>query len=99
MTSKLSPLLLMLAVLLAGCVSSSRLNFEKMSEQEIYAYNLDQPLLKKIYCYEDSGTGSYIRRRNCVTVEDYMYQLERSVLALDVLQPSASFNAFSSSRD
>jgi hypothetical protein len=91
--------LMLCALLLTGCIASDRPRFISMSEAEIYAYNQERPLMKKVYCFEEDTTSSYIRRRQCMTVEEYVYRLERSVLALDVLQPTSGLGIFSSSRD
>jgi len=81
-------LFLPLLVTVAGCVASDTPNFNRMTEEEIFAYNLDQPLMKKIYCFEENETSTFIRRRRCMTVENYVYRLEKAVLTLDVMQPT-----------
>ena len=92
-------LLLLAAALFVACTITGRPDFISMSEEDIYAYNLEQPLMKKVYCFQENMTGSYIRRRQCMTVEEYVYRLEQSVLALDVLQPSSGVGAFGAVRD
>jgi len=92
-------LLLSILLLVSACASEPRQNFVRMTEEEIYAYNMERPLMEKIYCFEERQTSTYIRRRQCMTVEDYVYRLERAALALDVLQPSTGTPAFGTPRD
>ncbi|MEZ5488899.1 MAG: hypothetical protein R3F50_01110 [Gammaproteobacteria bacterium] len=92
-------LLLLCSALSVACTVTGRPDFINMSEEDIYAHNLEQPLMKKVYCFQENMTGSYIRRRQCMTVEEYVYRLEQSVLALDVLQPSAGAGPFGVIRD
>ncbi|MBT8147276.1 MAG: hypothetical protein KJN90_10520 [Gammaproteobacteria bacterium] len=93
------PLLLTILLLASACATESQRNFLKMTEEEIYVYNMDKPLMEKVYCFEERQTSTYIRRRQCMTVENYVYRLERAVLALDVLQPSTGVGAFGTIRD
>ena len=95
----LRSLLLLASALCVACTVTGRPDFISMSEEDIYAYTLEKPLMKKVYCFQENMTGSYIRRRQCMTVEEYVYRLEQSVLALDVLQPSAGVGAFGVIRD
>ena len=88
-----------LALLLVACATETQQNFLKMTEEEIYVYNMDKPLREKIYCFEEKQTSSFIRRRQCMTVEDYVFRLERAALALDVLQPATGVGAFGSARN
>lgn len=81
-----------MALLTAGCATNT-LNFATMSEEELYAYNLDQPLMKRVLCREERTTSSFIRKRRCATVEELVAQNTDSVLALDVLNYGVNFNA------
>lgn len=97
--NKFRPLLLLTSALIFACTVTGQPDFISMSEEDIYAYNLEQPLMKKVYCFQENMTGSYIRRRQCMRVEEYVYRLEQSILALDVLQPSTGGSAFGVARD
>lgn len=91
-------LLFSTVLLVSACASSDpRPDFLRMTEEEIYVYNMERPLMEKIYCFEERQTSTYIRRRQCMTVEDYVYRLERAALALDVLQPTTGNSVFSRS--
>ncbi len=57
-------------VISTGCqVDSGIPNFERMSSEELAAYNASQPLLQKIVCLDDERSFSRVRRRTCATVE------------------------------
>ena len=92
---------LLISILLStiACGTSDRPNFMQMTEEEIYVYNMDKPLMDKIYCFEEKQTSTFIRRRQCMTVESYVYRLERAALALDVLQPTTGRPTLSGPRD
>jgi len=92
-------LLFSTVLLVSACASEPRPNFIRMTEEEIYVYNMERPLMEKIYCFEERQTSTYIRRRQCMTVEDYVYRLERAALALEVLQPATGQPAFGRSLD
>ena len=98
---KITGIVLILSTLLlvSACAVNNRQNFLRMTEEEIYVYNMDKPLMDKIYCFEERQTSTYIRRRQCMTVEDYVYRLEQAALALDVLQPTTGVPAFGTRRD
>jgi hypothetical protein len=81
-------LLIPTLLLVVACNTGPRPNFMRMTEEEIYVYNIGKPLMEKVYCFEEKQTSTYIRRRQCMTVEDYVYRLERAALALEVMQPS-----------
>jgi len=72
---------------LAACSTGERTVSRSLSDQEVYQYNLDKPLREKIYCYERTRTGSRIPRRTCMTVADYMDELDRDAATLSVAQP------------
>ena len=91
--------LVLSALLFTACSTNTRPNFVQMTEEEIYVYNMERPLMEKVYCFEEQQTSTYIRRRQCMTVENYVYRLERAALALDVLQPTTGYSAIRSGRD
>ncbi len=92
-------LLISILLFTIACSTSNRPNFLRMSEEEIYIYNMNKPLMDKIYCFEEKQTSTFIRRRQCMTVEDYVYRLERAALVLDVLQPSTGRETLSGPRN
>jgi hypothetical protein len=61
-----------------------------MSEQELFTYNQEQPLMEKVWCTTDSDTSSYIRKRRCMTVADWVDYNARSVDKLEVLNSAGS---------
>ena len=68
-----------------ACVDTSGIpNFERMSEQELAAYNSGRPIGQMIVCGEDDRAFSRVRRRRCMTVEQ-MYGSADQARQLDVL--------------
>ena len=54
---------------LAACEVDTGPNFERMSFDELAAYNQGKPLRQMIVCGEDNRSFSRVRRRRCMTVE------------------------------
>jgi hypothetical protein len=98
MKSVIRILLLGLTLAVAACGTNTRPDFLSMSEEEIFAYNLEKPLMDKVYCFEERETSSYIRRRKCMTVEDYVDRTQKAVDKLYTLQPSGP-GIFANRRD
>lgn len=56
-------------LLLSGCVATAgEPKFERMSEEELAAYNQGKPISQMIVCGDDERNFSRIRRRACMTV-------------------------------
>lgn len=69
---KLLPKLITLGFLtlgLAACEVADIPNFERMTLDELAAYNQGRPLGQMIVCSEESRSFSRVRRRRCMTVE------------------------------
>ncbi len=86
--------LIMLGLLslgLVACVASDIPNFERMSFEELAAYNNGRPLGQMIVCSEENRSFSRVRRRRCMTVEA-MYGSADQISQLGVLNtiPGAS---------
>ncbi len=75
--------------LLAACttVDDGMPKFEKMSEEELAAYNAGRNLSQMIVCQDDTSTMSRVRRRRCATVE-VMYGTGLSAEQLNILTSS-----------
>ena len=57
-------------LVVAGCqVDDGIPRFERMSDEELAAYNTGKPLSQMIVCAEDDRSFSRVRRRTCATVE------------------------------
>jgi len=57
-------------LVVAGCqVDDGIPRFERMSDEELAAYNTGKPLSQMIVCGEDDRSFSRVRRRSCATVE------------------------------
>lgn len=62
-------LLMLFSMILTSCVSTEGdVNFERMSEEELAAYNATQPIRQMIVCINEDRSLSRVRRR-CMTVE------------------------------
>jgi len=85
-------LLSALSLLIVAC-SNLPPSFVTMSEEELYAYNAEQPIRRRVLCREETTTSSYIRKRRCYTVQELVDANTNSVLTLDVLNYGANFNA------
>lgn len=85
-------LLLAVPVAIVGCGNLPP-TFGSMSEEELYAYNSTQPLMKRVLCREERTTSSYIRKRRCYTVQELVDANTSSVQALDVLNYGSNYNA------
>ncbi len=53
-----------------ACSTSSQPRFDRMSEEELIAYNQSVPAQERVYCREEVAVGSHIRRRICSKVQD-----------------------------
>ncbi len=70
-------------LIMASCVEPG-INFERMSEAELAAYNSGRNIAQMIVCTEDNRAFSRVRRRRCVTVEQ-MYGSVQQADQLGVL--------------
>lgn len=95
--SKLLTLLFASAVLMA--CGTMPTHFAGMSEEELYAYNLSKPFPEQIICQEEKTTSSYIRKRRCQTVQQFINERANSDMALNVLDYGAKFPAIRPSLD
>jgi len=60
-------------LILSSCANTpTTFTFERMSDEEIYAYNEGLPLLNQIYCTNEASVSSRIKRRNCKTYQEWM---------------------------
>ena len=54
---------------LASC-STTVIPIERMSEEELFAYNKSVDFWDQVYCTNDIRTGSHIRKRVCATLRE-----------------------------
>ena len=67
---------ILFAVVLASCNATDRTPFRKMTEEELIAYNSTMPLEHNVFCFEDVRTGSFIKKKRCMTLRDIMDNVE-----------------------
>ena len=75
-----------IAVLTGACVNTTGdINFERMSDEELAAYNSGRNIGQMIVCTDETRSLSRVRRRRCGTV-DAMYGSESQAAQLGVLE-------------
>ncbi len=77
---------------LAAC-GTAPLNFESLSEEELFAYNAEQPLLRQVICVNERRTSSHIRKRRCQSIHDIITERSTAGMQLQVLDWGAHYNA------
>lgn len=83
------PFLIGCGFVLAAC-QIPEANFLTMSEEELYRYNAERPVMEQVVCRKEASTSTFIRKKQCQTVSQIVYGLSDSVMALDVLNYSVS---------
>ena len=68
------------------------INFERMSEAELAAYNQGRNIAQMIVCSENNRSFSRVRRRSCLTVEQ-MYGSEQQASQLGVLNSIPGYSS------
>lgn len=71
--------------MLASCQSADNRSFRQMSEEELIAYNTTVALGDNVYCFEDVRTGSFIRKKYCLTLQEIVDQVNDNSHTLGVL--------------
>ena len=84
-TTATKSLLILAGLLLASCaVDDGMPDFERMSDEELAAYNKGRNLSQMIVCNEDTSTMSRVRRQRCAPIEA-MYGTRLSVEQINIL--------------
>ncbi|NKB34412.1 MAG: hypothetical protein GKR91_15075 [Pseudomonadales bacterium] len=77
---------------LVSCQATDRTSFRQMTEEELIAYNSTVELGDNVYCFDDVRTGSFIRKKHCLTLQEIVNQVNDNSHTLGVLNyggPSA----------
>ena len=90
---------LILPVLLLAACASNQPNFVTMSEEELHAYNAEQPLMKKVYCSVRREASSWIPRRHCATIERLVHERANAMDRLYTLSPATGASVFGRNLD
>ena len=86
-------LLLSTVSLLGACnLNPEQPAFVNMSDEELYAYNLEKPLKDQVYCRTETTTSTYIRKRRCNTVLAWVQEIENNAASLQVLNFGWNYN-------
>lgn len=80
------------AVVFTAC-QNQPMSFAAMSEQELYAYNLDKPVLDQVVCVEEKTTSSYIRKRRCESLRRIITDRSTVDMQLEVLNYGYNYNS------
>lgn len=70
------------SVILASCTGTNQLAFHRMTEIELQVYNESVELPDMVYCFDEVRTGSFIKKRYCLTLLDIAVALEDNSHAL-----------------
>jgi len=81
-----------LAGFLTACQNAPR-TFESMTEEELFAYNTEQPIMQQVICVTETTTSSYIRKRRCQSLDKIINERSSAVMQLDVLNWGVDYNA------
>lgn len=84
----------MILLALTAC-SSSQKSFNTMSEEELFAYNLDRPIMDQVVCEKRRQSASRIRSNVCMTFREMAKERSNGFQKLQVLNyraPSLGFN-------
>jgi hypothetical protein len=73
---------------LTACNSSYK-SFNTMSEEEIFAYNLDKPVMDQVICEQRRGSASRIRNTVCKTVRELTDERNIGLRKLQVINHRA----------
>ena len=81
-------------LVLAACSSNNQdsyysYNFNKMTSQELYIYNLSQSPMDQVVCEDRRRTGSRISKSVCMTMRDIERERVEEMRKLDVINRSA----------
>lgn len=71
-------------IALTAC-SSGQKSFNTMTEDEIFAYNLDRPVEQQVICEKRRQSASRIRNNVCMTVQEMATERDRGYSKLQVL--------------
>lgn len=85
-------LLTALSCLVMASCAYDDINFERMSEVELAAYNQGRNIAQMIVCSEDARSFSRVRHRRCLTVEQ-MYGSAEQASLLGVLNSVPGFSS------
>lgn len=85
--------------LLAACNSNSGPSFVNMSEVELAAHNRGLPPEEQIFCVHEADSSTYIRKRICRSVLDWVEHNERAAMTLEVLNSRPNYSLPNSIQD
>lgn len=84
-------LILAISVLLVtACASTGRVDYNRMTTQEVAEYNQTAALMDQVYCTEDVRIGSHIRKRYCAPLNELVDEYLRSMNKINALHIGTS---------
>ena len=84
-------------IALTACNSSQK-SFSSMTDEELYAYNLDRPVEEQVICQERRQSASRIRKSVCMTFQDMTEQRTKDMRRLQLLNHRVSFTMLNQAR-
>ena len=78
--------------------SSSQKSFNNMTEEELFTYNFDKPIMDQVICEERRPIGSRISNSVCMTVREIAGERDRGYSKLQVLNNPVPYMTFNQSR-
>lgn len=75
----------MASLILASCSGTDQLAYHRMSEIELQVYNETVEVPDMVYCFDEVRTGSFIKKRYCLTLLQISTALEDNSHALGVV--------------
>ena len=78
------------SILLASCANTGKINYNRMTSQEVAEYNQTVALMDQVYCTEDIRAGSHIRRRHCAPLNVLVDEYARSMNKINALHMGTS---------
>lgn len=91
------PIAIIAVVLVSACSTSGTdesPRFDRMSPQEIYAYNQNLPIRDQIVCETRTETSSRIRKRRCHSLGDLIDNKQEAYNQLDTIDYGVATGPF-----
>lgn len=85
-----------LLLALVAC-NSNHQNFNTMTEEEIFAYNLGKPIMDQVVCQERRSIASRISNNVCMTIREMTTERDKGYRKLQVINHRSTASSFADS--
>jgi len=72
-------------VLLAACQVSDTPSFNRMTPDQLQAYNESVELLDMVYCFEEVRIGSHMKKKYCLSILEIATAVENSAAQIGTI--------------